>query len=209
MNVNASRRPELTLTQRKRRAILDAALAEFDAGGFQATSMDQVAARANVSKRTVYNHFASKEKLFEAIRSELFDEIARIEFEYDPAAPLSQQLQTIASQQVELLCSEPFVTFARISIPLSLRCKDVAKTTFREFHASQKTILNWIRAATGDGRLAVKDAKFATRQFVGLLNAGVFWPRLIGGQPAPSGAAKKKVVNATVSMFLHEYTMEQ
>ncbi|MFP4904840.1 TetR/AcrR family transcriptional regulator, partial [Paraburkholderia sp. BR14261] len=43
------------LTDRKRAAIVAAAIDEFLASGFDATSMDRIAARANVSKRTVYN----------------------------------------------------------------------------------------------------------------------------------------------------------
>src|SRR5690349_2102825 len=52
------------LTDRKRAAIVDAAVAEFRAAGYEATSMDRIATRAAVSKRTVYNHFPGKEALF-------------------------------------------------------------------------------------------------------------------------------------------------
>ncbi|MET0129737.1 MAG: helix-turn-helix domain-containing protein, partial [Stenotrophomonas chelatiphaga] len=61
------------LTDRKRAAILDAAVAEFRAFGFAGTSMDRIAATAEVSKRTVYNHFASKDELFTAILWQLFE----------------------------------------------------------------------------------------------------------------------------------------
>lgn len=48
------------LTDRKREAIIQAAIAEFRANGFEITSMDKIAATAGVSKRTVYNHFLAK-----------------------------------------------------------------------------------------------------------------------------------------------------
>jgi len=51
----------------KKQAILAAAIAEFKNKGFESTSMDQIAMTAAVSKRTVYNHFPSKELLFDAI----------------------------------------------------------------------------------------------------------------------------------------------
>ena len=54
----------LRLTDRKREAIIQAAIEAFRADGFEATSMDKIAAKAEVSKRTVYNHFPSKEELF-------------------------------------------------------------------------------------------------------------------------------------------------
>ena len=85
--------PTPRLTDRKRDAIVQAAIGEFREHGFNGTSMDRVAAAADVSKRTVYNHFPSKEELFEAIlllmweRSQSPDELA-----YTPARPLRDQL---------------------------------------------------------------------------------------------------------------------
>lgn len=47
--------------------ILDAALAEFAQNGFAATRLDDVAARAGITKGTVYLYFDSKEALFRAL----------------------------------------------------------------------------------------------------------------------------------------------
>jgi TetR/AcrR family transcriptional regulator, mexJK operon transcriptional repressor len=52
---------------RKRRAIIDAASALFLRHGYQGTSMDEIAARAGVSKQTVYKNFPDKEGLFTEI----------------------------------------------------------------------------------------------------------------------------------------------
>src|SRR5579864_879732 len=56
-----------TRTARKRRAILDAATTLFLRDGYLATSMDQIAAAASVSKQTVYKQFADKQSLFREI----------------------------------------------------------------------------------------------------------------------------------------------
>ncbi|WP_206428464.1 TetR/AcrR family transcriptional regulator [Mycolicibacterium stellerae] len=50
-------------SEKKRLAILDAAQELFAAGGFDLTSVDAIAARADVSKRTVYDHFGDKETI--------------------------------------------------------------------------------------------------------------------------------------------------
>jgi AcrR family transcriptional regulator len=47
--------------------ILDAALACFALKGFAATRMDDIAARAGVSKGTIYLYFDSKESVFKAL----------------------------------------------------------------------------------------------------------------------------------------------
>ena len=51
----------------KRKTILDAAMAAFRDDGYESASMDRIAELAGASKRTVYNHFGSKEALFQAI----------------------------------------------------------------------------------------------------------------------------------------------
>src|SRR5690242_13921409 len=59
-------------SQRKNAAILDAARALFLAQGNELTSVDAIAARAEVSKRTVYDHFGGKER----IRGTLIDRVS-------------------------------------------------------------------------------------------------------------------------------------
>lgn len=54
-------------SQRKRAAIIAAALAVFLDEGYTAASVDAIAAKAGVSKPTIYNHFGNKERLFLAV----------------------------------------------------------------------------------------------------------------------------------------------
>src|ERR671927_705925 len=66
--------------------ILAAALSCFAERGFAATRLDEVAARAGVTKGTVYLYFPSKEELFKAVvREALVPNIRR--FEELAAAP--------------------------------------------------------------------------------------------------------------------------
>ncbi len=51
-------------SERKHRAILDAATEVFLRSGYLGTNMDEIAALSAVSKQTVYKHFSSKEALF-------------------------------------------------------------------------------------------------------------------------------------------------
>ncbi|MGE0214646.1 TetR/AcrR family transcriptional regulator [Mycolicibacterium sp.] len=54
-------------SEKKRNAILDAAQELFVADGYELTSVDAIAARADVSKRTVYDHFGDKEGIHAAV----------------------------------------------------------------------------------------------------------------------------------------------
>jgi AcrR family transcriptional regulator len=65
---------------RRRRQLLDVALARFAAGGFHATSMEDIADAAGVSKPVLYQHFRSKRALYlellEDVGAALLDTIA-------------------------------------------------------------------------------------------------------------------------------------
>jgi AcrR family transcriptional regulator len=58
-------------------AILKAAEKEFATRGFEATTIDQIAARAGVAKGAVYHHFQSKDVIFEQVLSGMLAAIAR------------------------------------------------------------------------------------------------------------------------------------
>jgi AcrR family transcriptional regulator len=57
-------------------AILAAARKEFAAKGFNATTIDDIAARAGVAKGAVYHHFGAKEEIFERVLDAIMAEIA-------------------------------------------------------------------------------------------------------------------------------------
>lgn len=49
-----------------RRAIIDAAVRSFEAKGMKATTMDDIARGANITRRTVYHYFKAKSEILEA-----------------------------------------------------------------------------------------------------------------------------------------------
>ncbi|MBP1702624.1 MAG: putative TetR family transcriptional regulator [Chloroflexi bacterium] len=57
----------LTRGERTRQAILTAAYSLFVEQGYRATSMRQIANRSNTSLSGIYNHFESKEHIFETV----------------------------------------------------------------------------------------------------------------------------------------------
>lgn len=88
------------LTDRKREAIIQAAISEFRSHGFEITSMDKIAATAGVSKRTVYNHFPSKEELFAEILNQLWARIiAEPSVSYNREQPLREQLRQMLREK--------------------------------------------------------------------------------------------------------------
>jgi len=57
----------LTKGERTRQAVIEAAYGLFLEKGFSATSMRQIAERAGLALGGIYNHFASKDEIFQAL----------------------------------------------------------------------------------------------------------------------------------------------
>src|SRR5690606_13872509 len=101
------------------------------------------------------------------------------------------------------------MTLARVTIPTFLTCKTFASETFTELQGSHEGLVNWIRDAAEDGRLAVRDITVAARQFLVLLHGFAFWPQLVGGQPVPSPPQLKQIVSASAGLFLDHYAARE
>ena len=95
-----------TRSQIKRAAIIEAARTTFKALGVTATSMDKLAEEAGVSKRTVYNHFATKEALVMTLMTDLWKKALSHPSEpYHPNKPLAPQLQQLVRDDIEYIQS--------------------------------------------------------------------------------------------------------
>ena len=195
------------LTDRKRAAILDAAVAEFRHSGYEATSMDRIAASAGVSKRTVYNHFPSKEVLFAQILQELWERsLAGLDLAYRGDRPLREQLLELVKQKLRLLHDGNFVDLARVAIAACIHSPERAQEMVARMGDREEGLTVWIRAAAADGRLKTEDPLFASMQLQGLVKGFAFWPQITLGQPPLSTAQQKHVAEAAVDMFLAYYS---
>ena len=146
------------LSDRKRAAILDAALAEFRATGYEATGMDRIAASAGVSKRTVYNHFPGKEALFTHILEAMLERgQGGVDLPYRADAPLRDQLLELVQQKLRLLHDPTFIDLARVAITAGLHSPDLARDMIERLGDREEGIARWIRAAATDGRLDTPD----------------------------------------------------
>lgn len=195
-----------TLTERKREDILNAALSEFDARGFRETSMDRIASTAQVSKRTVYNHFASKDALFDAIAHQLSARVQLVTaYQYDPERPVRGQLRDIGEQLLDMLAAPSFISLAKVTLAEMLRSPDLARKTYELFRERQSGLAVWLGGAAADGRLGVDDPVWAADQFFGLIKSFAFWPQILGGQPVPDAKTRKRILDSSVDFFLRAH----
>jgi TetR/AcrR family transcriptional regulator of autoinduction and epiphytic fitness len=194
------------LSDRKRSAIIEAAIDEFRLAGYETTSMDRIAARAGVSKRTVYNHFPSKEVLFAQILRHLWEAIAgNEELAYRADRPLRDQLLELIAQKFRLLNDEAFVSLARVAIAAGIHSPERARDMVSRMSEREEGLTVWIRAAAAAGRLKTNDPVFAAHQLQGLIKSFAFWPQITLALPTLDAAAQKQVAESAVDMFLAYY----
>jgi TetR/AcrR family transcriptional regulator of autoinduction and epiphytic fitness len=190
----------------KRAAIVRAALVEFQANGYDRTSMDQIASRADVSKRTVYNHFASKDELFRAIVETLTDRLGSAgEFHFDAAIDLGAQLERIGTKILDVIASDDFVSLARVVLSRFLQSPELVASIQKGHRPFHLAFARWTEAAAAAGMLRVEDPELAARQFGALLNASAFWPQVLAGRPPLAPDERERLLRASVSLFLDHY----
>jgi len=119
--------------EKRRAAILDAALEEFAARGFADTRLDDVARRARIAKGTIYLYFRDKESLFqELVRTMLSPLVGTIE-----AAPLREvPIRAVAEMIVDVFIREIYGTrrkdVIRLIISEGPRFPKLAEIYYRE-----------------------------------------------------------------------------
>ena len=131
--------------------------------GFERASMDMVASRAETSKRTLYAHFESKEKLFLAVIDlvrGLF--LGRLRAPGDYSSEPAEALALFCGRYLETMLYEKSIQMMRVSIAETTRFPEGTRryfeVVFSEVHARLGAYLTTtfgLPAVTGD-RMARK-----------------------------------------------------
>ncbi|MFB6521044.1 TetR/AcrR family transcriptional regulator [Streptomyces sp. NPDC056401] len=196
--------------RRKRRAIVDAAAAEFLAEGYAAASMDAITSRSGVSKATLYKHFGTKERLFLAAIGDILRETcAGLEpdgYALVEAADLRAALIALTGDWATLLLRPDIMTLRRLVIGEIGRFPQLGRLWYGVTYDMFNGPL--VEALTELGRrerLHVADPELAVRQLVAT-TVGV--PQLVhtfapGTETDP--AELTRVVTSGVDLFLARY----
>ncbi|WP_299635928.1 TetR/AcrR family transcriptional regulator [uncultured Ruegeria sp.] len=188
----------------KRAQIIEAAVAEFQEKGFAAASMDRISARAEVSKRTLYKYFESKENLFRSIVVELSSRFAEVlEIRYEKGRDIRTQLTELAWAEGRILMRPDVIAMARMVISETLRNPTLAAEAQGKLDKTA-TFIAMLKDAAEDGQLRIDDPERAGREFIGLIKARAFWPLLFTGG-ALSEPEMTETIESSVQMVMSRY----
>lgn len=204
-------------TPRKRRAILAAATEVFLQHGYLGASMDEVAAKAGVSKQTVYKQFENKERLFAEIvlgtSDQLLDGLVLAYAEIlDGATDVREALRDLARYFLDSLTSSSVLQLRRLVIAEADRFPDVCGRWFTVgFERSLETLGEALSRLADRGLLReLSDPTLAAYQFAGLvmykpMNRAMF----AGTAAAPIPGELDTLADQATEVFLAAYGLER
>jgi TetR/AcrR family transcriptional regulator of autoinduction and epiphytic fitness len=201
-------RPPAGTDPQKRLQILDGASRVFNAVGYDAASMNDVAREADVSKATLYVYFPNKEKLFAATCGEKRDRnISEILATLDRNRPIDEMLLEFGLETVRRVSFPHVMAAHRIVIGVAERMPEIGKEFFESGPMRLANALaDYLQFHAGAGRLHIDDAFLASAQFLELCFTTIFRPRLYAARLDPVTEEEvSKVVSSAVTMFLAAY----
>ena len=118
-----------TAKEDKRKQILAAAVKVFSQKGYHKTRMEEIAMEAGIGKGTIYEYFASKIQLFQAMIEQGFDTyIEKINVEKAQNLPLSEWLQVLTEAHMHFC----------------LEHKELTQIMFLERATPDEELMQWV-----------------------------------------------------------------
>lgn len=192
----------------KRAAIVEAAIAAFFERGYAATSIEQIAADAGVSKVTVYSHFGDKRALF-AAAVETECERLRDHFSIAGLAQgnLRERLLAIGEAMVAFLSRPEMIQFdRRIAAETEHEPEIGAAFLAAGPYRMKRAFAGFLEAMAHSGQLQVADPELAAEQFVSMCKGMGDLERRFG-HPPDAGKDRDRIRGA-VEMFCKAYAQD-
>ncbi|MEM7763975.1 MAG: TetR/AcrR family transcriptional regulator [Pseudomonadota bacterium] len=190
----------------KREAILDAAACHFLSEGYGRTSMDAIAAAANVSKQTVYSHFSNKDELFRQCILSKVRAYGLDVADFDPAMPLDAALTEIGHRFLGLLGDDDVIRMHQQLIAETATFPKLANTFYETGpKATIDAIATFIAANTAAGQSAVADPQEAASDFLLLIEGHYMKRRLMHTAVPMTAQERNDKVTGAVDKILRLY----
>jgi TetR/AcrR family transcriptional regulator, mexJK operon transcriptional repressor len=196
---------------RKRRAILDAATTTFLSKGYLGTSMDEIATLAQVSKQTVYKHFADKQSLFielvtgtvNDISDPVYDEVVELAASGDVEA----DLRDLARQLLARVMQPRLLELRRLVIAEANRFPELGRAFYeRGLRRTTSALASVFEQLAARGALRVDDPALAAAHLNWLIMSGpVNQAMMLGSDSIPSRRELNRHADAGVRTFLAAY----
>jgi len=188
--------------------IVVAALAVFSEKGFAAARLDDIAARAGVSKGALYLYFETKQELFTAVvRAAVtpnLDVIEQVAKTVD--LPFAQLARMLLTQAAEVMSTTSIGSVAKMVIAESGNFPDLARVWHDEVVSRALGVVTGvIERAQGRGEVLPGDPRYHAFSMIAPMLLGVIWREVLMPVGAPAvdlrALAAQHVETALVGML--------
>ena len=204
------RRRRRTRSVEKAQAILTAATREFIRRGYERAGMDAIAEEAGVSKQTIYNHYGSKEALFEAIVSLRSGRL--LSPLHDPELSRrtpAEALRSLGREFLDVVLDPSSLGLYRVLLAEVGRFPELGQSTYQQGPArSVATLARYLADEHARGRLEVPDPVLSSEQFFGMLMGHMQLRALLGVENRPTAARRDAFIGHAVATFLEAHRPE-
>ena len=200
-------RPSREAAARLGEQILDVATELFLAHGYGATSIEDVARAARISKRTFYHRYADKRELFGAVITRIVERLrpANVDALFGDHGPLEQALLRLARVILHAAVSPQAVALYRVIVAEAARFPDIAAVVGQQGRSQAAVTQIAALLAHHDGPARSAAAReFAATQFLQMVMAAPLRRALGLGEPMTEAELDAWARN-TVALFLNGY----
>ncbi len=195
----------------RRARILAKARELFLEHGFQVVSVDRIAAAAEVSNRTVFSHFPSKEDLLWAIIRDEGEAMRPIFPEQLPknAGEFREGLVALGRGLVSLLTSPQIIQLGNLMLSESRRHPEMAKTFYQWGPlATRRSLSEWVTHGKRLGWLSPTTPDHAGDHLIALWQGCWHLPQQLGIEGNLSRRRIEAHVLECVDLFMRAYLTE-
>jgi AcrR family transcriptional regulator len=161
--------------------ILETARELFLSEGYGAVTMDLVAARAGVSKRTLYARYPNKEAVFSAVFKQLWTAIiVNVEDPETLIGPPKDALTSFGTKLLRVLTTPAALATFRLWAGEAERIEGLAgKFEVRVMQPIHRALTRYLKQECARGTLSISNPRLAAAQYLGLILQPTFWPYVL------------------------------
>lgn len=183
-----------------RNKIIDGAIKCYAELGVQGSSMDIIAERAGATKPTLYAHFGSKEKLYDAVLVKMMGELLEEDdFKYDPSRdPISQMTDILNDHFNRSMEADNLKFYRALLVETIRRDEDVPG-----YNNSKKEMLmrEWFKDAVDDGVIEIDDIETTTNNLLAIVSGRFYYPIILGVKHFTEEKLEKELAKSLRTFF--------
>jgi AcrR family transcriptional regulator len=198
-------RPSQEVSARLTEDIVDRATALFLRVGFEAVSIDTIAAEAAISKRTLYSRFGGKADLFTAVVVRYAEKhMVKLDIISAHPGPLKRQLENFAKTLIQIACQPEAVALDRVVTAEVGRFPELGRILYDFAGARALGLVEKILdQAHANGEISIRDRKHAAEHFFHAVIVGPMRLVTLGVEKPELTSSHLKRLRLSIDLFLN------